>query len=254
MCDIQGKMVGGLSQIRKDLQTGIDLDEMGLGNVQAFLQYKTPKMIRVDVPHVGAIYRVAQVLIVFYVVYTMLANNQWAESEITIGSFNAWSERGGVPTSVTRLDAPYCSNPSYSYSYAPDSRMDDPVCVLQQPTELTTKGEASVFLVTMFQEVRLLGWPCADQASGKLAAEDKVAACNAMGAAIAPAAINSTMPRDGQCTCVTERTVFPFAPERMNIAFEHAFYVDEHGWPHEGNSNVKNAEGTKDRDRVDSEQ
>ena len=45
MCDIQGKMVGGLSQIRKDLQTGIDLDEMGLGNVQAFLQYKTPKMI-----------------------------------------------------------------------------------------------------------------------------------------------------------------------------------------------------------------
>ena len=152
--------MGGISNIHRGIRTGIDLDEMGLGGLATFLQYRTPKMIVVDEPYVGGLYRVSQLLIVIYVLYTMFAKNQWAESEITIGSFNAWSERGGVPAVVANFDhTVYCGNASYSYAYSASDQMNDPVCLLHGPTELTVKDEAAVFLITMYQEIRQLGWP-----------------------------------------------------------------------------------------------
>jgi hypothetical protein len=193
--------------------TGIDADEFS--SVGSFLlQYRTPKVLKIQVPKLGIIYRLLQAIIITYIVFIFVTRNQWALSKSAVGTYNSWPE-AGQKASVDPSTAIYCNNVSYDYDYSEAFTMSSPQCQSHSYSEISLKiglGEG-VFFTTAYIEDRTEGWPTtqADDAA-------KRTQCQNDGGSVGV---------DGQqVECAyPSRTVYPTGVEHMTLNMEHSFKV-----------------------------
>jgi hypothetical protein len=178
------------------------------------MYYKTEKYIKVDVWFVGLFYRIMQLLALSVALAQLYFNNGWAMSETPGGMSNAWDEPG---TFFVTTDDPdlasrtaYCSNASYSFADR-TFQMEAPACEALMAAELTSKTMSSIFFTTAIIETDTIGWACADPDA--TARNDSCAANDG----------EYEERSNGQCRCVTSRTVYPLAVDEMLMAFEHAY-------------------------------
>ena len=179
--------------------------------------FRVPSTVTIQIWQVGALYKLAQLAVVLYIILTLYLNNTWAYTEVPIGTQNAWSE-GGDWLSLAGSDysnLPQCANSGGAFNYAYDGAFfnyDNAVCDKVHPYQITKKGIGVVHFTTQFIEERESAWSC-DGATHT----SKVAACG-----------TSAVTRAGQqCTCSTRRVVNPVGVERMKLTFEHSFNLPE---------------------------
>jgi hypothetical protein len=261
-------------------EKGIDCDEfVTKGFVKEFFSYRTNRRVKMQVYHIGVVYRVAQLGAVLYVAYTMYIGNLWAEEQSERAAPNprrtyspCLTRRVRVRSRAPSLSAPrgvieanpefgdspsridvadfvaegytFCSNASYSYALGstPDRRFESPECRGEDMPEVTVRNGATVSFVTTYLEHEVIGFPCTTAAP---------AAC---------AGRMISVENSGQCKCEAWTTVTPVAVEDMVISVDHAFNVErpmagEGSWAgssvvvpdaglHGINTNLRFADGT----------
>ena len=181
------------------------------------IAYRTPKYIKVDIAWLAVFHRILQFVVLVGALIRLYFNDGWALTEVPTGSSNAWEEVGSMESSTsdpTRAGrTQYCSSAAHTYEQAA-YRYTAPPCESLLPGELVVKTPDSIFFTTSIHEKVTLGWPCA-----ATNASVQSAACVGRGGA--------TYSRgNGQCGCVTTRSLYPLAVEEMRMIFEHSFEAD----------------------------
>ena len=192
--------------------------------LKPYFKYRTPKYILVEVPLVGIIHRVCQILALVYVIITMVSKSTWAVATVPLGSTNPWVEDGGyaqIGKTYTpgSKDFPYCSNRTFAYDYGGGwlygTNETPPECSSPNIHTISEKTADSVFVTTAYIESMEYGFACSDSGGDV----DK-ATCNIK------AGIGSTLTNysSGQCVCTSAtKTYYPLAAEDMAVSFQH-FY------------------------------
>ena len=207
------------------------LTELGLSlglstvndKLKPYFKYRTPKYILVEVPLVGILHRVCQILALVYVIITMVTKSTWAVATVPLGSTNPWVEDGGYAkigqtyTSGSKA-FPYCSNQTYAYDYGGGwlygTKDSPPACTSPNRHTISEKTADSVFVTTAYIESMEYGFPCSGDS------DMDAANCTSLAG---PGATNIAYD-GGQCVCTSAtNTYYPLAAEDMGVSFQH-FY------------------------------
>lgn len=204
--------------------------------MQNFLAYRTTRRVKMKVPMVGAVYRLAQLGAFVYVVYTIYAGNLWAEVSEPRGIIEANPESGTsrLKTDAASFSDAFCGNEEYRYSKGPtvaaaagggegaglgafeNSPWETPVCRGEEMPMVAVKGETAVHFSTAIHEIQTFGFPCGTHAPP---------ACDGR---------STLVEASGQCYCEVWETAYPVGIEDMHISVDHAYRVDawndEFGW------------------------
>lgn len=183
--------------------------------LDSLLAVKVPGTVIIKERRLGVINRSCQALILFYVIYSLWANELWVHSETPAGIVNAWPDGGNWRLDADQADysnLPYCSgNSAFSYSYSQSFNMDNPICERLHPYEVTVKAyKTRVEFTSAFTEQREVGW-LKDGASETA----NQALCANRGGTVSTFGM--------QRVCTSTRTVYPVGIDRMLMSFEHAF-------------------------------
>ena len=204
---------------------------LGLSSVndklKPYFKYRTPKYINVEVPLVGIIHRVCQILALVYVIITMITKSTWAVATVPLGSTMPWIEDNGYAkigreTTSYSEGFEYCSNRTFAYDYGGGWQYG----TNETPTEcsspnrhtISQKTADSVFVTTAYIEEEEHGFACADDGGDA----DKATCTEKAGAGATLEKYGSPTAR--QCVCAgAKKTYFPLAAEKMGVSFQH-FY------------------------------
>ena len=191
--------------------------------LKPYFKYRTPKYILVEVPLVGIIHRVCQVLALVYVVVTMVTKSTWAVATVPLGSTMPWIEDNGYAkigreTTSYSEGFEYCSNRTFAYDYGGGwqygTNETPPECSSPNRHTISEKTADSVFVTTAYIESIEFGFACTGDS-----AADKANCTLSAGAGATVAEYAS-----GQCVCTSaSKTFYPLAVEQMAVAFQH-FY------------------------------
>ena len=195
-----------------------DLNICGVNFAPALAHY-TPRYVKINYWPVGLLALMLKVFIVGYCVMKLFSTDEWAYSETPMGTVNAWSVDGLLPTSPwlssvqnrSSLEWQHCNNEAHAIMYDEFFNYTTPACLRVLPSQLTRKGTSQVQVVTQFMEIQHIGWACADDAN------DERGQCAARRGRVIE------MAGGEECVCVTQRTVYPIGVEKLPVSFEHTF-------------------------------
>jgi hypothetical protein len=219
-----------------DLGASLGLSTLN-DKLKPYFKYRTPKYILVEVPLVGIIHRVCQILALIYVVITMVTKSTWALATVPLGSTNPWVEDGqpgqpgyakiGETYTSDSAGFPYCSNPTYAYNYGDDwlygTKDAPPICSSPNRHTISQKTADSVFVTTAYIESSEHGFACTE-VNDTVTADQATAADQTTSTEKCGAGATLVKYASGQCVCTSEtKTYFPLAAEKMAVSFQH-FY------------------------------
>ena len=226
-CSPLKKMGDFLSELSANLGLSSLNDKL-----KPYFKYRTPKYINVEVPLVGIIHRVCQILALVYVIITMITKSTWAVATVPLGSTNPWVEDGqpgqpgyaqiGRDYTPGMPGYPYCANATYAYDYGDGwlygTKDAPPLCSSPDRHTISQKTADSVFVTTAYIEEEEHGFACADDGGDA----DKATCTEKAGAGATLEKYGSPTAR--QCVCAgAKKTYFPLAAEKMGVSFQH-FY------------------------------
>lgn len=181
------------------------------------LTFPMERRVTIQVWEVGLFHLVLQLLVVCYVGYSLYYSDAWAYSEEPVGSVNAWPEAGvwerHASVADFGADLSYCDPAATSYAYDESFVMDDPVCLIVNPLEVSAKEAGTVHFTTAFIEYRDVGWSCdaPHNATRWLECLER------------SGSVDASLEGGRQCVCSSQRTVYPVGVDLMVLAFEHGF-------------------------------
>ena len=169
------------------------------------IPYVTTRQIKVDLWQAGLLYHLLQVGILVFYGQSIVLQGDWLLSVPINGH--------SVPYAVAAQQLPsgsqpYCSNPSYNYTYSSSFIYVAPECDVSRVEVSVNKRKNYLSFSTVFIEWQDFSWACSDT-SGEVY-QTATAACTAAGSAV--------ITNGAQCSCSTSRSVFPLEIEENSYA------------------------------------